>query len=234
MSYQGSYQAGGVSGGTGHLWPGSGSGYQRPGFQTDQYDPYWQHRAQPPQPSSGQDRPAPLWRRVVARLIDVAVAVPLSFVFVLPVAVVMFPIYIWLERGGSAWEATLDIGAWACIFLAFVAIEWLLLVRRDGQTLGKGLMGLRVIRDDKRAEVLPWGSGFLRMLVLIGLNYSPAAVIAWPANLLVAVCNPRRKMLHDFAAGTRVVVAPKRPVDLKADFMMAMPTPTKVSLQKRM
>ena len=95
-------------------------------------------------------------------------------------------------------------------------------------------MGLRVIRADKRAEILPWGSGFLWMLVLIGLNYSPTAVVAWPVNLLVAACNPRRKMLHDLAAGTQVVVVPKRAVDLKADFMMAMPTSAKVSLQKNM
>jgi uncharacterized RDD family membrane protein YckC len=186
------------------------------------------------QPPGGQQHDAaPLWRRLVARLVDVAVAVPLSFAFCVPVAIVFLPIYLPLKRDGAAYDATLTVGAWTCIFLAFVAIEWLLLVRRDGQTLGKGLMGLRVVRDDKRAEVLPWGSAFVRMLVLLGLNYSPALLVAWPVNLVVVLCNRRRKALHDFAAGTRVVRASKRAVNLKADFMMAMPVPTRVSLDKR-
>lgn len=84
--------------------------------------------------------PAPFWRRLLARLIDFAIAVPITFVAIVPVFVVMLPVLLLAEG-----DAATSVGAFTCFLIAYALIEYFLLRRRSGQTLGKGLLGLRVV-----------------------------------------------------------------------------------------
>jgi uncharacterized RDD family membrane protein YckC len=116
-------------------------------------------------------RPAPFWRRLVARLIDFAIAFPLAFVLVLPVVVVLAPIWMALGTSGiDDWENRIwgPIGGAVCLFLSFVVLELFLLVNRNGQTLGKGLMRIQVVRVDERP--LTVGASAIRLAVLFGVN----------------------------------------------------------------
>ncbi len=68
-------------------------------------------------------------------------------------------------------------------------------------------MGLRVIREDKRAAMLPRASAFTRMILMLLPTYT---LLIIPVNAIVAACDDKRRALHDRAAGTSVVRAPKR------------------------
>ncbi|MGY1829053.1 RDD family protein [Geodermatophilus sp. SYSU D01180] len=176
-------------------------------------------------------QPAGVGQRLAARLIDLAVSIVLAFVFVIPVSIVLLPLALLLNSTGhrEVWGA---IGGGISLLLAFVMVEWVLLVRRQGQTLGKGLLGLRVVSDITQ-ENLTMGQAAIRMLVLLVPNYSPIALLAWVINLVAALVDrPRGRAVHDLAARSRVVRAPKRPVNVKADLLMAMPVPQKVNLTK--
>jgi uncharacterized RDD family membrane protein YckC len=170
--------------------------------------------------------PAPLGRRLAARLIDIAFATALSFVLVIPVCLVLLPLALALNAAGNQelWGA---IGGGTCLVLAFVCMEWLLLVRRQGQTLGKGLMGLRVVRQAPDGAVaLASVPALLRLIGLGLLTFTPIGAFGFLANVLCSVADrPRRRMLHDFPARSRVVRAPKREVALAADLRMALPVP---------
>ena len=101
---------------------------------------------------------APIWRRVVARLIDIPFSYGLAFVYIPPIVILSIPLWPFLSDNTVA-----DIGAGIVIFLGMYATEWLLLARRDGQTLGKGLVGLKVVRETKHAEAYAYRTAALRM-----------------------------------------------------------------------
>jgi uncharacterized RDD family membrane protein YckC len=124
-------------------------------------------------------------------------------------------------------------------------------VRRRGQTLGKGLMGLRVVasRPGASPEVtLP--AALVRLLVLFlpfvlgslagGHPASPvlgalgnfAFVALLVTVILAALCWSYRRAVHDYASGTRVVTAPRRNIVLRDD--MRMMVPGKVDMTKRL
>lgn len=196
--------------------------------------------------------PAPFWRRLVARSIDLTVCFGLTFVAVIPLVIptLILSIVIGEDRATS-------LGAFACFVLAYVAVEYYLLRRRGGQTLGKGLLGLRVldVRDPDGSKPVTARAALLRMAVFIGpfiaycaayyLTYDSAtdtyntvvdaliylwfAILAGSA-LTAALDRVAHRGLHDFVAGTRVVRAQTRGVDLRQDLMMLVPG--KVDLTK--
>ncbi len=195
-----------------------------PHFSFPNYDPG------PPPPAL---RAAPFWRRLVARIIDFAIALPLAFVLVVPVVVVLAPIWMGLSHSGiDDWQDRLwgPIGGSACLFLAFVALELFLLVNRQGQTLGKGLMRIRVIRVDERP--LTVGASFIRLVVLFAVNWiwHPVNVFLLLANMIAVTVDRRyRRAAHDHAARTRVVMADRRSIKF-ADVKLMAP---KISVTKR-
>ena len=84
--------------------------------------------------------PASFWRRFAARTIDFFVCMALTFVAVIPLvipALILYPII------GE--DKATSLMAFLAFVIAYVAIEYFLLRRRGGQTLGKGLLGLRVL-----------------------------------------------------------------------------------------
>ncbi|MFE1592357.1 RDD family protein [Nocardia sp. NPDC058705] len=183
---------------------------------------------------------APFWRRLAARLIDFAVCLALTFLLALPAT----PLVLIAEAViGSEHEDTLfDVAAWACYFTAYIGLEVFMLLRRDGQTIGKGLLGVRVIPADPWARPrLDLRPAAVRMLIIFlpffcisvsGSNPESTAldIVAMTAFgtflascVLALVPANNRRTIHDLVTGTRVIRAPKRKVELKKDLMMALP-----------
>lgn len=193
--------------------------------------------------------PAPFWRRLIARFIDLAICVPLTFaclIVVVPLTLILAPF-----MSDDAWSS---FAAFLCYFMAYALVEYFLLRRRSGQTLGKGLLGLRVVpaastNDTAATQGVSARSALARMGVLIGpfvltlaLYYAtydstrdddgltPAADVAFYGWLLVlAACaltaaldRTTRRGLHDRASGTRVVRTTRRGVSA-SDFKMLVP-----------
>jgi uncharacterized RDD family membrane protein YckC len=196
-----------------------------PSFYFPNYDPI--------RPAPPLIRPAPFWRRLLARLIDFAIALPLAFLLVIPVVIIMAPVWLGLSGSGiDDWENRIwgPIGGSVCLFLSFVVLELFLLVNRNGQTLGKGLMRIKVIRTDERPLTVLNSSA--RLLVLFGINWfwHPINVLLLLGNMLaVTVDRKFRRAAHDYAARTRVVMADRRPIKF-ADVKLMAP---KVSMSKR-
>lgn len=195
---------------------------------------------------------APVWRRVVARLIDLLVCVPLTFVVVVPVAVLCLPLFYFLGN-----DAAGSIAAALAFLVAYVAVEYFLLLRRDGQTLGKGLLGLRVV-DAGHGKLLSPMSAAARIATLMGpfmlaivVFYiedddaavedggpvSNALLLLWfgllVVSLVLALIDRRRhRSVHDLASRTVVVRAQRRGVRFREDAKMLVPG--RVSLDKRL
>ena len=102
---------------------------------------------------------------------------------------------------------------WGLFFAAgavlFVYVVWFLFTCRSGQTPGKQLVGLRVIRSN--GEPSGWGHTFVREVILgwlaIGFLSVVTAGIFYVINYLWPLWNKDRQALHDKMAETLVVMA---------------------------
>jgi len=139
---------------------------------------------------------ATIGRRAGAIIIDnMVVGIPawiLFFVF----AVALTPM---MKGGGEAAFGFLFVGVILLVFVGFVSYEALMLTR-NGQTLGKMALHIRVVRPDGSAISAgqAWGRALMRVVlihVLALLNYIPAFV------------TKDKTCLHDMVAKTRVVQA---------------------------
>jgi len=133
-------------------------------------------------------RPAGFWIRGVAAALDFAVflLVKLSFD--------VLGLRIWgLEAGSSAEFVS---ALWVCVVL-FAAVYTIALHALFGQTIGKMLVGVRVVTGDDGAppalgaSVLRWVAYFASLATL-GLGY------------VMAGLRQDKRALHDLIAGTRV------------------------------
>lgn len=152
--------------------------------------------------------PAPLWLRLVALVYDLLIVV----------AIMLVANMIGLAlTGGHLLDEHQHLKAWwfpffeaACVGGYFVA-SW----RRGGQTVGMRPWRLRVVSGAGGAA--PTSRLLLRLAVaampLLALGLAPAiglrgaalaALGAWIAWFAVALFDPRRRALHDLAAGTEV------------------------------
>ncbi|MGK8486808.1 RDD family protein [Nocardia asiatica] len=191
---------------------------------------------------------APFFRRLAARLLDLAFCLLLTFAVAIPVGILLIPVTLMTTE---AYEAVIyGVAAWLCYFIAYVGLEVFLLIRRDGQTLGKGPLGLRVVPSGEwarpRLELLPAASRMLIIFLpfvfmsLSGSNPESAilngfAIVSFLALIvslfLSAIPAGIRLTLHDLAAGSRVVRAAKRKIDWKNDIPMVLPG--RVDMRKR-
>ena len=128
-------------------------------------------------------------QRILARLID-------ALVF-LPVALLL--------------NVLVEGRARAAAGLALVAMYEILLVSRRGQTIGKMVMGTRIV-DRASGSVPDPGHVALRVLVLVAASLITLVIPAFEnvdrvyslAVLLPILRPPLHRGLHDFAAGTVV------------------------------
>lgn len=140
---------------------------------------------------------APVWRRLAAGLYDL---LPMAALWMAAAAT-------WIALAQWLWpdqRATLEsYGRWAVANWPFRA--WLLGVTgayyagswaAGGQTIGMRAWGLRVTRAD--GNRLGPGAALVRFVVAL------AGVAALGVGIWWAWFDPRRRMLHDLAAGTEV------------------------------
>lgn len=126
--------------------------------------------------------------RLLAWLLDIAVVIGL-----LLVASVLL-LLAGVALGGIA-VALLFVVAFAMQWFYFVVLEW----RLDGQTLGKRVLGLRVV--DARGFRIGFFQAAVRNLVRI-VDFLPGLYFAGAVSALV---DPEGRRLGDLAAGTLVV-----------------------------
>ncbi|NKY31435.1 RDD family protein [Nocardia gamkensis] len=184
--------------------------------------------------------PAPFPRRLLARILDLVFCLVLTFAVAVPVGAVVVPLNIATD---STYEEILyGVGVWLCYFLAYVGLEVFLLVRRGGQTLGKGLVGLAVVPAGEWARPrLKVRQAAVRMTIIFGpfffmslsgansesgvLNtiavFGMLSVLA--SLLLAALPIGSRRTVHDFVTATRVVRATKRNIHWRTDLPMVLP-----------
>ena len=179
---------------------------------------------------------APFIRRLVARLLDLAFALLLTFVAALPVSIVYATVSVVTRTG----DALVGFFAGLCYFIAYVALEWFLLVQRGGQTLGKGLLGLRVVRNADAHQPLGVRAAGLRLLLLfipwVLMSFAGSSdeaghraagwigtIILIAAFAMAAGNRDRRRTPHDILAGSRVVRAPRRGVSFRTDLRLMVP-----------
>lgn len=162
-------------------------------------------RYAPPQ-AHVEDVPTPGGALVPARRLDRFWAAMID----MGVAIASVYLALWL----SPWnwtEGVADGGLWTptpvpsvITFALFAAVNGVLLARR-GQTVGKALLGLRIVRPDGSAATL------VRLLVVrYGVGYAVAVVpVAQVYNFLDAllIFRASRRCLHDQIADTIVVKA---------------------------
>ena len=134
-----------------------------------------------------EPRPAGFWIRAVAAVIDFAVffLVQFSFGFI----------------GAKVWGPDVESAAMfkplvALFTLAFAGAYTTLLHALGGQTIGKMIVGVRVVVDD--AGPPPFGTALLRYLAY----FASAAPLV--LGFVMAGLRRDKRALHDLIAGTRV------------------------------
>ncbi|AEG94323.1 RDD family protein [Ramlibacter tataouinensis] len=143
--------------------------------------------------------PATRARRFWAAMLDTGIGV-----FALLLLEAVLPEAIWPGDSGEAWW-TLQPADAARDFLLFLLLHGVLLLRR-GQTIGKALLGIRIVRSDGGTP-----SAFQLLAVRHGLLY--ALMIVPGVGLFVVLVDSllifrsSRRCLHDTLADTIVVKA---------------------------
>ena len=155
------------------------------------------------------DTPCPLWRRLLALVYDLLIVVAI---------VMVVGLLCQLATGGQLihtvgktvvpiWYQLLQ----ALVVMAYFISSW----RRGGQTVGMRPWRIRVTRDDggtpslqqAMIRVLAAAAPLLLLVLepLIGLHATLwALLIVWTIWFAVALFDPRRRAVHDFAARTEI------------------------------
>ena len=130
-------------------------------------------------------------RRVLAALIDIAVVV---------LGTVLLTTVLGMLLGGITWGPQLSLvtAAWALYY--YFALE-----SGDGQTLGKKVMNLRVVRADGGA------TGMHEIAVRTVLRVVDGICLYLVGLIVMMITGERRQRLGDLAAGTIVVDASSAP-----------------------
>ena len=150
---------------------------------------------------------ADLWRRVTGRLADLALWA---------VLLLLLAAFTGSDAGD---EMIYPVWFYPAVALAPITYEAVTVRWRHGQTLGKTWAGTRAItlsgdtpglmRATVRAA-LTWPFVVIATDDQLGAMLQIPAIVVFAAIFAVAVVNPRRRGLHDLAAGTIVIAASTR------------------------
>ena len=136
---------------------------------------------------------APISRRFFARLID-------GFIVALPIVVALFA----TSDVGDA-SKPLDIPLWFVLAaLLLGALYEITLVATLGQTVGKRLLGIKIVHLAD-GDVPGWGSATIRYLLPTAVGALPIVQFLALVVYLRALWDPMRQGFHDRAAGTIVI-----------------------------
>ncbi len=154
-------------------------------------------------------RPAGVLPRSMAFLLDFAIRL-IWFLVTTP-----FLLFL-----GSFGIGLIVLNAFFSIWLYHVLCE----VRFNGVTLGKKIMGLRVVNDD--GTPIQFSASLLRNL----LRTADVLPMMYTFGILSSIFHPQSKRLGDLVAGTMVVYADKRAT--RPDIAPATPIPSPVVLNR--
>lgn len=103
-----------------------------------------------------------------------------------------------------------DVPLWIAFgFSMASALYETVCVAMRGRTLGAWIMGVRIVRVDS-GDLPTWSKAGIRALLPMALQAVPVFGLALDAVVYAAALfHPRKQGLHDRAAGTIVVVAPR-------------------------
>lgn len=147
--------------------------------------------------------PAEPWRRVAARLIDAATV--LTVVWVLVVLRVLWFVPGLTDRfQPDPWGRALV--ATSCFVVLAAAYEVVFVTRSAGQTPGKDILNIRVVRPGHEGAISVWRAT-ARVLPLLAI---PLLRPWWAVIVALAICGGslaggQRRSLGDTLAGTTVV-----------------------------
>jgi uncharacterized RDD family membrane protein YckC len=116
-----------------------------------------------------------------------------------------------IDDDSSTWSI---VGASILYFLLLSAVVLLyaplMMMRKgehNGQTLGKQMVGIRVVRDNGQPMGFGWAA--LREVVIknlaVGIASSIIPIIPWVLNYFWPLWDDQNRALHDMAASTHVV-----------------------------
>ena len=149
------------------------------------------------------------WRRVVAALIDGAI-IGVGALIILAIFGGVFSVGFF--GGEDAGTVSVIVGLLlGVVAVAIVALLYapLLMARTNGQTWGKQILGIRVIRTS--GERMDFGWAALREVGIkafgVGIANTFTFGLAFFADVLWPLWDSENRALHDFAASTRVVRA---------------------------
>ena len=160
-----------------------------------------------PEPVTGRYALAGWWSRVVATLVD-GIIVGLGAVLIMALFGSVFSVGFFASE--EAGIAAVIVG----LLLSFVAIAIvallyapLMMARTNGKTLGRMVVGNRVIRAG--GEPMTFGWAMLREVVIKALAFGLASSVTFGLASLVDVLWPlwddENRALHDFVVDTRTV-----------------------------
>jgi uncharacterized RDD family membrane protein YckC len=182
----------------------------------------------PPQGAPGYGGPVPPggWQQPIARQESSWVGKPLAswgsrfgawlidFVVVLvPVVVLAVVIFGGAAEGDSVWgwvgASILYVLLFASVFMLYAPLLMIREGARNGQTLGKQWVGIRVVRDN--GQPFGFGVAAFREVVLkqlaVNLASSIIPFIPWFLNYFWPLWDDENRALHDMAASTHVIRA---------------------------
>jgi len=146
------------------------------------------------------------WRRVWATVIDLSLILLLAAAIVGLFALVFF-------SGTVEGAASLVVG----ILVACLAVVVAVLVYPatamsvlDGQTVGKWLCGIRVVRTNGRPMNIGWSmlrEAVIKWILFVFVLSPVTGGVAWIVDVIWPLWDDERRALHDMLAGTRVVRA---------------------------
>lgn len=149
------------------------------------------------------------WSRAGAQLIDWLI---IGVGGILLAIAIMAPFSIlWFADEGAGIVGTIvgAILAVICVSVAALLYAPALMARTDGQTLGRMVTGIRVVRA--KGEPMTFGFAMLREVavkaLLFGIAGSLTAGLAQLADYLWPLWDEENRALHDFIVDTRVIKA---------------------------
>jgi uncharacterized RDD family membrane protein YckC len=142
-------------------------------------------------------------RRLFAAGIDFVIVAIVAFCAMLPLGI--------FEHQEAYVPTQFVMRLFLLVFCSYLVVNgWLM--HKYGQTLGKRLLGLRVVGNTD-AQLLPLWKLLIRYFTLLGLLAISALVIPGAILLLLALAiidllfmfAPKRRCLHDYLAGSTVI-----------------------------
>ena len=145
-------------------------------------------------------------------LLGLALALLLALLFTVEVVETRTDSLVIVSRGPEAWgvgilQGVVFVVAFVSLAVLAAYVVWWLFALRRGQTPGKQLLGIRVIKSN--GEPSGWGYTFVRELVIKGMVggflSGMSAGIYWVVDHLWPLFDSDRQAIHDKMVDTLVV-----------------------------